>query len=89
MVHYNRNNKIDSTLRTRNHQVELEKDPINITYGILDQIFKVLDEEDISGKQIIPCLATLYKKKENIIASIFKKPHNFMKKPPKNYLKKP
>ena len=59
MTHHNQNNKIDSALRTRNHQVELEKDPINMTYGILDQIFKVLDEEGISAKQIIPCLATM------------------------------
>ena len=45
------------------HQVELKEDPINITSGLLDQIFKVLDEADISAKQIIPCLATLSKKK--------------------------
>ena len=44
MVHYNQDKKIDSTLRTGNHQVELEKDSIFITYGILDQTFKVLDE---------------------------------------------
>ena len=59
MAHYNQNDKIDSALWTKNDQVELEKDPINITYGILDHIFKVLDEEDISSKQIIPSLATL------------------------------
>ena len=62
MVHYNQNNKIVSSLRTRNRQVELEKDRINITYGVLDQIFRVLEEEGISTKQIIPCLATLSKK---------------------------
>ena len=28
-------------------QVELKEDPINTTYGLLDQIFKVLDEENI------------------------------------------
>ena len=89
MVHYNRNNKIDSTLRTRNHQVELEKDPINITYGILDQIFKVLDEEDISAKQIIPCFATMPKKSGNVIANIVKKPHNSVGKKPENYPKNP
>ena len=87
MAHYNQNNKIVSALRTRDHQIELEKDPINITYGILDLIFKVLDEEDISGKQIISCLATLSKKSENVIANIVKKQHNFVKKT-KNYLKK-
>ena len=54
----------------------------------MDQIFKVLDEEDISVKQIIPCLATLSKKIENDIANLVKKPYNFVKKT-KNYLKKP
>ena len=85
MPHYNQNTKIVSALRTRNHQVELKEDPINITYGLLDQIFKVLDEENISTNQIIPCLATLSKKSENVIANIVKKPHNFVKKT-KNYL---
>ena len=90
MAHYNQNKKILSALRTRNHQhqFELEEDPINITYGILDQSFKVLDEEDISAKQIISCLAILPKKSENVIANIVKKPHNFVKKT-KNSLKKP
>ena len=80
MVHYNQNNKIVSAFRTRNHQAELEKDPINITYGILNQIFNVLDEEDISLRQIIPYLATLSKKNENFIANIVKKTDNFVKK---------
>ena len=44
MAHYNQNNKIDSTLITRSHQVDLEKNFIFITYGILEQIFKVLGE---------------------------------------------
>ena len=59
----------------------------------MNQIFKVLDEENISTNQIIPCLApstlpkkaTLSKKSENVIANIVKKPHNFVKKT-KNYL---
>ena len=84
MAHYNQNTKIVSALRTRNHHVELKEDPINITYGLLDQIYKVLDEKDISAKQIIPCLATLSKNSENVIV---KKPHNFVKKT-KNCLKK-
>ena len=87
MAHYNQNNKIVSALRTRNHQDELEKDPIKITYGILDQMFKVLNKEDISAKQIISYLATLSKKSENYIANIVKKSYNFVKKT-KNYLKK-
>ena len=53
----------------------------------MDQIFKVLDEEDISAKQIILRLATLSKKSENVIANIVKKPHNFVKKT-KNYPEK-
>ena len=85
MAHYNQNTNIVSALRTRNHQAELKEDPINITYGLLDQIFRVLDEENISTNQIIPCLATLSKKSENVIANIVKKPHNFVKKT-KNYL---
>ena len=89
IVHYNWNNKTDSALRTRNHQVELEKDPINITYGILDQIFKVLDEEDISAKQIILCLATMSKKSGDVIANIVKKPHDPVEKKAKNYPKNP
>ena len=80
MVHHNKKNKIVSAWRTRNHQFELEQDSISFAYGILDQIFKVLDEEDISVKQIIPCLASLSKKSENVITNIFKKPHNFVKK---------
>ena len=88
MAHYNQNNKTDSALRTRNHQVELEKDLIGITYGILDQIFKLLDEEDISANQIISCLTTLSGKSENFIANIVKKPHDFVKKS-KKYFKKP
>ena len=44
-----------------------------------------IDEENISTNQIIPCLATLSKKSENVIANIVKKPHNFVKKT-KNYL---
>ena len=45
----------------------------------------MLDEENISTNQIIPCLATLSKKSENVIANIVKKPHNFVQKT-KNYL---
>ena len=60
-----------------NHQA---KDSINITHHILDQIFKVLDEEDISVKQIIPCFATLSKKSEDDIVNFVKKSPNFVKK---------
>ena len=80
MAHYNQNTKIASVLRTRNHQVELKEDPLSTTYGLFDKIFKVLDEENISANQIIPCLSTLSKKSENVIAKIVKKTHNFVKK---------
>ena len=53
MVDYSQNKNIVYALKTRKHQV---KDSINITYDIVDQIFEVLDEEDISVKQVIPCL---------------------------------
>ena len=43
-----------NVLRTRNHQVKVS---INIACGVLDQVFKVLGEEDISFKQKISCLA--------------------------------
>ena len=72
MARFNQNNKIDSVLRTRNHQVESEKDPINITY-FFDQIFKVLDEENISAKQIITCFATLSKKVKMLLRTLSKK----------------
>ena len=59
MAHYNHNKKTVSSLKPRNHQIELEEDPINVIYGILDQIFRALDEEKISAKkQLIPYLAT-------------------------------
>ena len=53
MTHCNENKNITSALRTRIHQIELEEDPINITYDILNQTFKVIDEEDVSAKQLI------------------------------------
>ena len=87
MAHYNQNTEIVSALRTRNHQVELEEDPINIPYGTLDQIFNVLDEEDISVKKIIPCLAIPSKKKLKCYCKHLKKTHKSVKKT-KNYLKK-
>ena len=60
---------------------------INITYGILDYIFQILDTEDVPVNQVMPCLAILSQKSENYIANIIKKPHNFVRKT-KNYLKK-
>ena len=70
----------------RNHQDELEKDPINITYGILGQIFKLLDEEDTSA---IPCLTTLSKKRIKCYCEHFFKKPQFYEKNPKKHLKNP
>ena len=67
------------SLIAKNHQAELEKDPINIRYGLLEHMFKVLDEEDILAKQIIPCLATLSKKCK-FYCEHCQKTHNFVKK---------
>ena len=46
---------------------------INIVYGILHNIFQILDTEDVPVKQMIPCLAVLLQKGENDIANIIKK----------------
>ena len=56
------NSLIISPLRSQQVQVELE-DSIN-TYGILDNTFQILDTENMSVTQIIPCLAILLKKSE-------------------------
>ena len=50
--------------------------------GILDNIFQILDTENVPVMQIIPCLAILLKKSESDIVNIAKKTHT------KNYLKK-
>lgn len=54
MTDYSQKKKLVHALRTSNHQV---KGPINIPYGVSDQIFKVIDQEYISVKQITPSLA--------------------------------
>ena len=51
----------------------LLEDSINITYGILDNIFQILDTENVPVTQIIPSLAILLKKSESDIANIVKK----------------
>ena len=63
------------------------EDSTNITYGILDYIFQVLDTEDVPVKQIVSCLAILSQKSENDITNIIKKSQNFVRKT-KNHLKK-
>ena len=51
-------NIVNPALRIRDHTPGWEYS-INIIHDILDQIFNMLDEEDISVKQIIPYLAIL------------------------------
>ena len=68
MAHLYQNKTINilivSTL-SRSQQVQVElKDFIN-TYGILDNTFQILDTENMSVTQIIPCLAILLKKSES------------------------
>ena len=47
MMDYSQNKNIVYALRARNQHV---KDSRNTSYGVLAQIFTVLDEEDISVK---------------------------------------
>ena len=65
------NTLIDSPIRSQQVQVELE-DFMNVTYGILD-IFQILDTENKSVTQIIPCLAILLKNSESDITSTVEK----------------
>ena len=88
----NRNqNKTISTLilsALRSQQAQELENSINITYGLLGNIFQILDtEENVPVTQIIPCMAMLLKKNESDIANIVKKSHNFIRKT-KIYLKK-
>ena len=93
MTHFNQNNCQIKTINTqivsalRSQQVQELEDSINITCGILDSIFQILDTENVPVTQIVPCLAILLKKNESDIANIVKKNHNFMRKT-RNYLKK-
>ena len=71
----------------RSKRVQELENSINITYGLIDNIFQILDTENVPVTQIISCLAMLSKKNESDTANIVKKPHNFMTKT-KNYFKK-
>ena len=46
------------------------EDSINITYGVLDYIFQILDSENVQVKQKMLCLTILLPKSENGIANI-------------------
>ena len=59
-------------------QVELE-DSINIAYGILENIFQILNTENGPVKQIIPCLAIISKKVKTTLPTSSKNPY-FCKK---------
>ena len=78
MSDYNQNKDSFCLVRRRPHKYHI---------GNLDQIFKVLDEEDISAKQLIQCLATLSKKRESYMANIVKNRMLLWKKKNENYLK--
>ena len=73
----NQNNYQSKTINTQivsalgSQQVEELEDSINITYGILENIFQIW--ENVPVMQIIPCLAILSKKSECNIANIVKK----------------
>ena len=73
----NQNNYQSKTINTQivsalgSQQVEELEDSINITYGILENIFQIW--ENVPVMQIIPCLAILSKKSECDIANIVKK----------------
>ena len=73
----NQNNYQSKTINTQivsalgSQQVEELEDSINITYGILENIFQIW--ENVPVMQIIPCLEILSKKSECDIANIVKK----------------
>ena len=73
MVDYNQNNKIVSAFKGQESPglVRRKLHKYHVWY-FGPNFFKVLHEEDTSLKQIIPCLATLSKKGEDVIASIVK-----------------
>ena len=88
MEHFNQNNYQNKTINTqtvsalRSQQVQELENFINITYGLLDNIFQILDTDwtlDIGYwilpvTQVIPCSVMLSKKKnESDIANFVKK----------------
>ena len=93
MAHFSQNKTINtlivSPLRSQQVQVELLEDCINISYGILDNIFQILYTENVP---VTVCTSAwqLYQKKKMkvILTTLSKKTHNFMKKKKKKYLKK-
>ena len=62
MAHFNQNNYQNKTINTlivstsRNQRVQDLEDSINITYGILDSIFQILDTDNVPVTQITPTI---------------------------------
>ena len=69
------NTQIVSALRSQ--QVQELENFINITYvigyGPLDSIFQIMDTENVTVTQIIPCLAMVSEKMKVILPTLSKK----------------
>ena len=69
--------------------MELLEDCINISYGILDNIFQILDTENVPVTVCTSAWQLYQKKKIKVIfTTLSKKTHNFNKKKKKKNLKK-
>ena len=68
------NTQIVSALRSQ--QVQELENFINITYvigyGLLDNIFQIMDAENVTVTQIIPCLAMVSEKMKVILPTLSK-----------------
>ena len=86
MSDYNQN-KDSFCLKGKESPSLVRRRPHKYHVGNLDQTFKVLDEEDISAKQLIQCLASLSKKRRSYMANIVKNRIILWKKKMKTTLK--
>ena len=75
---------IVSTLKSQQVQVELLEDCISISYGIFDNIFQILDTENVPVTVCISAWQFYQKKMKVILTTLSKKIHNFMNKKTKN-----
>ena len=103
MEHFNQNNYQNKTINTqtvsalRSQQVQELENFINITYGLLDNIFQILDTDwtlDIGYwilpvTQVIPCSVMLSKKKWKWYCQFFQKNPIILREKLKIILKKP
>ena len=78
------NTLIVSTLRSQQVQVELLEDCISISYGIFDNIFQILDTENVPVTVCTSAWQFYQKKMKVILTTLSKKIHNFMNKKTKN-----